>query len=427
MSTATFDGPLHTSGDMQAIPAAVGGTNGAVPDPDTDAGPSAFFQGIAVPDVRYIYLKDKVQGYTGVVPALLAGTSMVLVNQIPAATSTTRIAAAAAVTNGTAMTLATEQAVGCAPGIPILPFSAGLNSGTAVMALALDFGFAFANCTAGEDTVSVADSTMFSVGMPVVIGGVGNSGGTSALLTLVESIDSTTTITLQDAPAATNASAPVGTGNLWGPSPNGFPTPTAALPYLARGPALVLDPRQALARCVSVTTTNGGATGGTFTIAGYDLFGQAMTELLTHPGGAATAYSEKEFKYISSVTPNFTDAQSYSVGTGDQFEFPVKVTGIEQTVIWWNGAQNVASTGFVAAVATDPSTTTSGDVRGYMLVSSAGIGGTGMSADVSNGSISSLAMSGRRLWMSVQLAAAQQIGATQANPVPMFGVEQNAQ
>lgn len=416
MGAAIWDGPLHISGDMQGIPSAVGGTGGAVPDPNTDAGPSALFQGIAIPDVRYVYLKDKVQGYTGVVPALLDGGSYVVVDQIPAALSTTRIAAAAATTSGTAMTLATAQAVGCAPGIPVIPFSAGLNSGTAVTALALDFGFAFGNCTSGSTTITVADSTQFTVGMPLVIGGVGNAAGTTALLTNVATIASATTITVEDAPAATNATAPIGTGNIWGPSENGFPVPTAALPYLAKGPGLFLDPRQALARAVTITSANAGALGGVFLVAGYDIFGQAMTEAITHASGATTATGEKAFKYITSVTPQFTDPATYSVGTSDVFGFNLKVSGIEQTTIWWDGSLNTASTGFVAAVATDPSTTTSGDVRGTFDPSTD-----------SNGSIVSLAMSGRRLMAAVRLRAEQQVGGTQANPVPMFGVEQNAQ
>lgn len=422
MGISNFDG-VHTSGDMQTIPAAVGGTGGAVPDPNLDAGPNVFFQGAGVPDVRYIYLKDKVAGYTGVVPLLLDGENICLTLQIPAAASTTRLAAAQAAANGTAMTLATAQAVGCAPAIPIIPFSAGLNTGTATTALALDFGFAFGNVTSGSRTVAVSSSTLFTVGMPIIIGGVGNAAGTSALATIVTGLPTAATITIQDAPAASLATAPIGTGNLWGPSENGFPTPTAALPYVAKGPALVFDPRQAVCRGVSITSTDPASAGGVFTARGWDIFGQPMSEILTHAGGASTVFGLKAFKYIGSITPSFADAALYSAGTSDVFGFGLKTLVIEQTTVWWNAALNTSDQPFTAANETSPATSATGDVRGTVQFSANGPL-AGLVGPASNGSIVGLAMSGIRLWMSISMTVFQQLGGTQANPVPMFGVTQ---
>lgn len=420
MGTTSFTGPLHSSGAMQPIPASVGSP---VPDPNQDAGPSMLYQGWALPDPRYIYLKDKVQGYTGVVPMTLDSGKYIVTNAVPAAAADANIAALANVVNGTAMTLVTAQAAGISPAIPIIPFSAGLNTGTVVNALALDFGFAFGNCTAASATIQVADSTQFAVGMPLVIGGVGNAAGTSALLTQVASIVDATHITVISTavPAASNATAPIGTGNLWGPSENGFPLPTAALPYMAAGPGLFLDPRQSITRTVKITGAAGSA-GGNFLVSGYDVYGQAMSQLVT-VGAASSAFTTKAFKYIASVTPQFSDAHNYSVGTSDVYGFDLLAPGIENTAIWWNGLLNTASTGFTAPVATSPATNLTGDVRGTIQTSTAGPG-SGIGATVSNGVITGLVMTGVRLCLAVSLGTLEQIFATPTNPAPLYGVTQ---
>jgi hypothetical protein len=142
------------------------------------------------------------------------------------------------------------------------------------------------------------------------------------------------------------------------------------------------DPSTMLSRCVSVTATNGGATGGIFTVVGYDIYGNAMSEAITHAGGATTASGKKAFKFITSVTPNFTDAQTYAVGTLDLFGLPLRTASVQQAMVWWNSALLTSLTTFVAAVTTDPATTTTGDVRGTIGVPDAADGSKILSVSI---------------------------------------------
>jgi hypothetical protein len=420
MSTTNLSGPQMVYGATGSLPNATYGGGGS-PDPNPDAGPSGVFQGTAWLDPRIFFNKDGTTGATGVVQAHLPAPHMKSISQIPAALGTSKIAAAQAVVSGTAMTLAAAS-VGVERNIPVVPFSAQLNGSTPVTAaIALDYGFGFGNVTSGDTSVTVSSSSLFWVGMPIVIARVGNSGGTAPLLTMVTAIEDATTITIMNAPLASSATAAIGTGNLWGPSTIGYPTPTAAFPFLAQGPAMILDPRQAISRGISITGA-GGSTGGGFLVSGYDIYGQPMSELVS-PAAAATAYSFKTFKYITSVTPQFTDAANYNVGTTDYFGFGYRSTIWEYTDVYWNGARQASATGWVAADTTSPATTTTNDVRGAIQTGASGPG-SGIGANASNGTISSLAMSGRRLEMGITLRPVDVLQGLPTNAVSLFGVTQ---
>lgn len=133
------------------------------------------------------------------------------------------------------------------------------------------------------------------------------------------------------------------------------------------------DPTKAIARGVRVTSA-GNDSAATFVVAGYDIYGFPMTETITG-ANAGIAAGKKAFKYIASVTPAGTlSGSNASVGTNDIFGFPLRVDFWGNVEIFWNSAGITATTGFVAAVTTDPATSTTGDTRGTYAVQSASDG-----------------------------------------------------
>jgi hypothetical protein len=412
MGATSFSGPSFVYGNMGALGAGFGS---AVPDPNPDAGPSMSFQGDFLPDVRYPFMKDSVQGRTGIVPGHINFPYFISVDAIPAALGVATIAAAANAVSGTPFTLVSAQAAGITPGVPIRPMTSpvALQSGALTTVLALDFGFAFGNCTSGNKQIVVADSTQFLVGEPLVIAGAGGSA-TTPLLTNVLSIDDATHISVgPNIPASTNATAPIGTGNNWGPTPAGFPLPDAAFPYIGAGPGLLKDQRQTIARAVSITGS-ASSTGGNVAVVGFDIYGQPMAETIAAPAGATTVNGKKAFKYILSVTPAFSDAHNYSVGTTDIYGINVRNDRWEYDNIFWNGAFAVVSTGWLAADVTSPATRTTGDVRGTYAVQTT----------ASNGTISGLAMSGRRLAIFSTVPGYNLINSFPASPQFFYGQTQ---
>jgi hypothetical protein len=430
MQTAE-SGPFGVYGDMDKIGATVEGVPpGPVNSPNPDSGPSFFYQGMYVPDPRFWYPKDQITGKRGVVAGFFPLHEIKSAGNIPFAVASNNIAAAQNVVSGTPMTLAAASA-GITTNIPIVAFSPILNNGViATAALALDFGAFFCNTTALSGTVTVAAAALvnFIIGMPLVIAGAGNAAGTAPLLCQVTALGATNTITVSPVPQSAQTATPIGTGNLWGPggmAPGGGPLiPTAAWPFLAAGPGLLFDSGQGITRGVQITGA-GGSLGGSFTVRGWDIFGQPMSQTIT-VGAASTAWSLKTFKYIASVTPNFSDAHNYSVGTSDVFGFNWNALIFENTEMFWSGATitGASATGFLPGVATTPATALTGDVRGTVQVSTNG-GGTPLSGGApSNGTVSSLLMTGNRLEMYVIPSLRQLIYSTQDNASYLFGPTQ---
>jgi len=405
MVASLFSGPSIIYGDMDQIP-------GLVPAYNPDAGPSISYQGDGIPDVRFAPInKDNI--LPGTVRAHLNFAYMLSVDAVPATLATANIAALANVNNGTPMTLAGASA-GISPNLPLIPFK---GSAPVTVPITLDFGFDTGNCTSGNTSIVVADSSIYTLGEPIVVDVVGNSGGTVPLLTNVVGIPDATHIVVASPPLATNASARIGTGNLWPLTGlSSLNTPTAVQPYLACGAGLFLDPTQAIARGLRVTGVAGGA-GGNFLVSGWDIYGMPMTELITVGAGAVTGWGKKAFKYIASVVPQFTDAHNYSIGTSDVFGAHIRNDKWEYDNFFWAGAFLTASTGWTAAVKTNPSTNSTGDVRGTLQIGTNGPLGAGAAGGASNGVL--------RLALFQTLPLFNVTQGKVANPVSMYGVTQS--
>lgn len=125
-------------------------------------------------------------------------------------------------------------------------------------------------------------------------------------------------------------------------------------------------------RAVSVAQAAAG-TQRTFTVSGYDWYGQAMSEAITSTVNA-TVVGKKAFYQISSIAVSGATTTACTVGTGDVFGSPVKIgdLGYVAHTGWAGVLGEDAATGVAADTAT--ATTTTGDVRGTIAPSSAANG-----------------------------------------------------
>jgi hypothetical protein len=132
------------------------------------------------------------------------------------------------------------------------------------------------------------------------------------------------------------------------------------------------DQTTMLARCVRIVSA-GNDSGITFTVRGYDIYGYAMSATVTG-ANIGTATTLKAFKYVSSVTPSGNTASTVTVGTTDIYGFGLRADQWGYVYIVWAGTTVTASTGFTAAVTTNPATSLTGDVRGTYATQSASNG-----------------------------------------------------
>jgi len=137
------------------------------------------------------------------------------------------------------------------------------------------------------------------------------------------------------------------------------------------------NPGGGTGRCIVITTSSSGD-GGTWSIAGRDMYGFKMTETLAISQGTTnssgyTIVGQKAFKYISSITNATTPVSTNAtIGLSSAFGFPLKVpycgqnTDVRMLATSFSSAVAVAlssaNTVLASTVATQTSTTP--DVRG---------------------------------------------------------------
>lgn len=125
-----------------------------------------------------------------------------------------------------------------------------------------------------------------------------------------------------------------------------------------------------VARNVSIVTSNAANTTQTVTVTGTDYYGRTQTALLTC-NGTTTVSGTKTFKTITQVAVSAALTGNLSVGSGDTFGLPYRVTdaGYLLRTGWNNTVADNAGTFTAADTAT--ATNATGDVRGTFLPTSA--------------------------------------------------------
>ena len=106
----------------------------------------------------------------------------------------------------------------------------------------------------------------------------------------------------------------------------------------------------------------------TLTIAGYDRYGQAMSQVITAPN-ATTVQTTKTFKSIKSITSSGAIASALVVGLGTGIGLPFRLTdlGYVLSVMFNQTAITISSTAVKVCDTTSPATTSTTDVRGYIV------------------------------------------------------------
>lgn len=131
------------------------------------------------------------------------------------------------------------------------------------------------------------------------------------------------------------------------------------------------DPTNACSRVIAVTGVAGGAGGG-FLVKGWDVYGQPMSELITATAGATTVNGKKAWKWIASITPQFTDAHNYTFDVLNVFGLNLAVDVAAYVDQYIGGTGYSTNPSITAADATSPATTTTGDVRGTIALTPGG-------------------------------------------------------
>jgi hypothetical protein len=134
----------------------------------------------------------------------------------------------------------------------------------------------------------------------------------------------------------------------------------------------------------AVVTTAGTPTGLTYTlgvapvtvtVAGFDVYGQAMSEAITSSAAVSTAVSGlKAFYLITSVSVSGATGTALTVGTSNVLGLPVRVANVAYVASVKSNNTLAQDAGTFVAADTATATTTTGDVRGTYVPATASNG-----------------------------------------------------
>jgi hypothetical protein len=415
--TITFGYGPSTSGNVSAsgLGSATGGSN-------PDAGPNVDYQGSAVLDVRWPYYPGK--SGRGQVVGSMNYAYACLTDCVPGVKSTTIVAAAQAPAvpagGSVALTLASTNQISPtslgnrAVNVPIVPFGQQLKQANAVNTLCLDPGHTTGTTSTSSPIVTaVADIRLITPGQYVGLPGAGSGGTWFSARVLAKTVnpvlgDGSGTITLDTTPGAVVTNGPIILME-WR-SPNDTTGGASAVPWYYQGASALLDPHTVPGRLLTVTSTAADTTFAV-SVTSYDIFGVLVHETITL-GSTTTVTGKKAHKYLVSAalvkSGGGTMSGTVSIGTADAFGFPMKNELWEYTSVFWAGAFVSVSTGWTAAVGTNPATATTGDTRGTYALQSAATG-TGTAG---------------RFAAFMSLPARQLLASTYDDPTPLFGILQ---
>lgn len=162
MSITAYSGPLVVFGQAPSY------------DYNPEAGPSLFYGGVGILDPRPFYTYQPGQNFGAVTAGFLGVSQILTVNHAPATKSNTAIAAAAAVTSGTAMTLVSSSGSGVVVGVSTTNATTGQ---TVTGLLALGGGAAQRVSFGSSGTVQLWNPTTLLSRAVSITGILGGTGG----------------------------------------------------------------------------------------------------------------------------------------------------------------------------------------------------------------------------------------------------------
>jgi hypothetical protein len=149
--------------------------------------------------------------------------------------------------------------------------------------------------------------------------------------------------------------------------------------------------------------------GGSYSIAGRDIYGFKVTETIA--GGSTNLAGKKAFKYVSSVTNTTTPTSTgILIGFGDIYGFPLAASYTGQ-----NATVSVLASAFSSAVivALSSANTTLASTAATQTSTTPDVRGTYASSTATNGTV--------RMQITVTPAASAVAAVTSTNIAPLFG------